>query len=259
MTGTGDARHDRLQGDGVLVARYGDAHELTAGLDHPADLLERRLDVARVRLGHRLDDDRRPAADRTPSPISGAWRPQGDGIERLWAYGRMRMRLASRVLLPARSLPITTTLAFTSRRCASVRASFRFVFFESRRASVYLLFAPSERRTRRNGGFVYMAGQELSPSSTRQRSLQLIEIRTAPRRSTRCWRRADEARRSRSARAACDDPVEDVRCAGPVGAPGGTAGCGCCAGPSRKRRPSCVVVESSEGATKEPDPRSFPA
>ena len=60
----GRLRHDRLERHGVLVARHGDPHQLAARLDHAADLRDGRLDVARVRLRHRLHDDGRPAADR---------------------------------------------------------------------------------------------------------------------------------------------------------------------------------------------------
>ena len=58
------ALDDRLERDRVLVARHRHPDQLAAGVGHAADLLERRLDVARVGLRHRLHDDRRPAADR---------------------------------------------------------------------------------------------------------------------------------------------------------------------------------------------------
>ena len=50
-------------GGGGLVAIDGDADELGAGLGQRRDLADRRLDVGRVGVGHRLNDDRRAAAD----------------------------------------------------------------------------------------------------------------------------------------------------------------------------------------------------
>ena len=55
--------HDRLQRLDVLVARHRDAHDVRPGVRHLADLLHRGGQVGRLRLGHRLDDDRGAAAD----------------------------------------------------------------------------------------------------------------------------------------------------------------------------------------------------
>ena len=48
---------------GVLRLRHGDTNDLAAGGDECGDLRSRRLDVVRLRQRHRLDDDRRAAAD----------------------------------------------------------------------------------------------------------------------------------------------------------------------------------------------------
>jgi hypothetical protein len=55
-----DARH----GSRRLIAVDGDAHEFRAGRRQCRHLPRRRLDVGRVGIGHRLHDDRRPAAYR---------------------------------------------------------------------------------------------------------------------------------------------------------------------------------------------------
>ena len=55
---------DQRQRVGVLDLRDGDADDLAAGRGERGDLRRRRLDVVRLRQRHRLDDDRRAAADR---------------------------------------------------------------------------------------------------------------------------------------------------------------------------------------------------
>ena len=55
-------------GGGRLVAVDGDAHHLRAGAGERGDLRDGRRDVGRVGVGHRLDDDRRAAADRHGRP-----------------------------------------------------------------------------------------------------------------------------------------------------------------------------------------------
>ena len=47
-----------------VVIRHGDTNDLAAGLDHLIDLPDSAVDIGRVGLGHRLNDDRRTAADR---------------------------------------------------------------------------------------------------------------------------------------------------------------------------------------------------
>ena len=64
MTGIGDCDDDRLQRLDVAVARDRDAHDVGAGLGHPADLVHRGRQVGGLRLGHRLHGDGRAAADR---------------------------------------------------------------------------------------------------------------------------------------------------------------------------------------------------
>ena len=58
-----DVRHGRRG----LGAVDGDAHELGAGARQRRDLGGRRLDIGRVGIGHRLDDDGRIAAERDGS------------------------------------------------------------------------------------------------------------------------------------------------------------------------------------------------
>ena len=106
------ALHDRLQRDGVLLARYGDAHELAAGVRHAADLRERRLDVAGVGLRHRLYDDRRPPADRyvlhPDLPLRGyalmleAWRRATGGAAPQRRLSVITFVVFVRAALPAR-------------------------------------------------------------------------------------------------------------------------------------------------------------
>ena len=50
-------------GGRVLISAYGDPHEIGSRVRDLADLLHRRGEVRRLGLGHRLDDDGRPAAD----------------------------------------------------------------------------------------------------------------------------------------------------------------------------------------------------
>ena len=57
-------REDLLERDDVFVARHGAADDLAAGLVHAVDLIDRRLLVGGLGLGHRLHHDRRAAADR---------------------------------------------------------------------------------------------------------------------------------------------------------------------------------------------------
>ena len=54
-----DLRHHRRR----FLVRHGDADDLAAVRGEIVNLLDRRLLVARVRRAHRLDDDRRAAAD----------------------------------------------------------------------------------------------------------------------------------------------------------------------------------------------------
>ena len=54
---------DLRQGIGVVLARHRDAHDLAARCCELGDLLQGRIDVGRQRRAHRLDADRRIAAD----------------------------------------------------------------------------------------------------------------------------------------------------------------------------------------------------
>jgi hypothetical protein len=54
---------DVRDGRSRLVPVDGDAHDLGAGARQCGDLGDSRIDVGRIRVGHRLDDDRRVAAD----------------------------------------------------------------------------------------------------------------------------------------------------------------------------------------------------
>jgi hypothetical protein len=57
-------RDDLLQRRRVLLARHRDANDVGARLGDRPDLIHRRGEVRRLRLGHRLDGDRRATADR---------------------------------------------------------------------------------------------------------------------------------------------------------------------------------------------------
>ncbi len=59
----GEPLADMRDGGGGLVAIDRDAHDLGAGAGERRDLRDRRIDIGRVRVGHRLDDDRSAAAD----------------------------------------------------------------------------------------------------------------------------------------------------------------------------------------------------
>ena len=60
-----DAGHGRR----ALVAVDGDAHDLRSGTVEGGDLCDRRVDVGRVGVGHRLHDDRRRAADQDAADV----------------------------------------------------------------------------------------------------------------------------------------------------------------------------------------------
>ena len=55
---------DVRDGGRGLVAIDRDADDFRAGAGERRDLRHRRVDIGRVRVGHRLDDDRGAAADR---------------------------------------------------------------------------------------------------------------------------------------------------------------------------------------------------
>ena len=62
---------DMRHGGGRLVAIDGDAHDLGAGPRQSRDLPHGRVDIGGVGVGHRLDDDRRAAADPHAPDIDG--------------------------------------------------------------------------------------------------------------------------------------------------------------------------------------------
>ena len=53
-----------------LIAIDGDAHELGAGRRQRRHLARGRLDIGRIRIGHRLHDDRRPATHRDAANLN---------------------------------------------------------------------------------------------------------------------------------------------------------------------------------------------
>ena len=61
--------HDRAERVDVLLARDGAADDVAAGVRDGADLAQRRLVVGGLGLRHRLDGDRRSAADLDPADV----------------------------------------------------------------------------------------------------------------------------------------------------------------------------------------------
>ena len=77
MIGIGDSRTIVSQRLGVLLARDGDADEVGAGVGDAADLVHRGLQVGGLRLGHRLDGDRRAAPDGDAADVDLPLRGHG--------------------------------------------------------------------------------------------------------------------------------------------------------------------------------------
>ena len=87
---------------GGLVPVDGDAHQLRTRARERGDLAGRRLDIGGVRIGHRLHDDRRAAADddrafaradaHRDRPVAGAGSERFGGFDRHgWGdSGRLR-------------------------------------------------------------------------------------------------------------------------------------------------------------------------
>jgi hypothetical protein len=77
---------DMRHGGRRLIAVDGDPHELGAGAGKRRDLGRRPFDIGRIRVGHRLDGDRRAAAgeDRrvagTNAHANGAAAARGPGV-----------------------------------------------------------------------------------------------------------------------------------------------------------------------------------
>ena len=69
ITGIGERR--TIRGSASASSVFGTAHadDLAAGRGERGDLRRRRLDVVRLRQRHRLDDDRRAAADRDAADL----------------------------------------------------------------------------------------------------------------------------------------------------------------------------------------------
>ena len=79
---------DRRQRVGVVLAGHGDPDDVAAGGGQLGDLLQRGVDVGGQRRGHRLDADRRPAADQHLAHPDLPGRPSR-------GQGRRRQRRAS--------------------------------------------------------------------------------------------------------------------------------------------------------------------
>ena len=80
MTGTSTPRPRTLadhlgHGRGGLLGVDRDPDELAAGVGEPGDLDRRRVGVRRVRVRHRLDDDRVAAADEDAADVDVDGRP----------------------------------------------------------------------------------------------------------------------------------------------------------------------------------------
>ena len=71
---------DLLQRFRGFAVRHRRPHDLASGLFQLVDLAQRRLDVARVRLGHRLHRDRRGSPDDHPADVDrNRLSPLGEG------------------------------------------------------------------------------------------------------------------------------------------------------------------------------------
>ena len=95
-----DVRH----GLGRLVAVHGNAHDLRAGAGQRRALAGCRVRVGRIRVGHRLHDDRRVAANGDATDLDGDGRPaRGEGA----GHGLTATRVVCRTLAcPSRQLRI---------------------------------------------------------------------------------------------------------------------------------------------------------
>ena len=98
--------HDRPQRLGVLLARDGDPDEVGAGVGDAADLVHRGLQVGGLRLGHRLDGDRRAAPDGDAADVDLPLRGHGSMIRTGRGPGCLRLgvRLGSRAAARAPGL-----------------------------------------------------------------------------------------------------------------------------------------------------------
>ena len=95
---------DAGHGGRALVAVDGDADDLGAGFRQRGDLRDRAVDIGGVRVGHRLDDDRRVAADHDAAHIHADGPPPRQGRGLISGHGRapldkdepaMRWRMAA--------------------------------------------------------------------------------------------------------------------------------------------------------------------
>ena len=69
ITGIGDSTTIRSSAAHVLVARHRAADQIPAGLGDRVDLAHGGVEVRGLRLRHRLDGDRSPAADLHPADV----------------------------------------------------------------------------------------------------------------------------------------------------------------------------------------------
>ena len=75
-------------GGRALVAVDGDAHDLGAGAMQRGDLRHRLVDIGGVGVGHRLDDDRRAAADDHAADIDRDRLPAREGRSKISGHDR---------------------------------------------------------------------------------------------------------------------------------------------------------------------------
>src|SRR6185312_1909294 len=109
-------RDDVFEGCRGFLVRAGDAHDIGAGPLQRLDLSYRRLDVMRQRVGHRLDGDRRIAADRHRADVDLPTLPSLDVAIRTHAHGKHLGKSSGRQAVAWPFLPIAGCWRWEQRK-----------------------------------------------------------------------------------------------------------------------------------------------